>query len=95
MAWQYRGAHYVAICGGGEIDLRRAQIQGESAEVAVTAFCGGFEIRVPTNWIVVNEIVGLFGGAADETHQPVPESPGVKRLTVRGTAIFGGVGIKN
>jgi len=91
----YRGANYVAIFGGGEIDLRRAQIQGDSAVVEVTALFGGFELRVPSNWIVVNEVVGIFGGTGDETSQPLPDAPGVKRLVVRGTAVFGGVGIKN
>ena len=91
----YRGASYVAIFGGGEIDLRRAQIQGDSATVDITALFGGFELRVPTNWIVVNEMVGIFGGTGDETAQPLPEAPATKRLVVRGTAVFGGVGIKN
>jgi hypothetical protein len=91
----YRGANYVAIFGGGEIDLRRVQIRGESALVDITAIFGGFEIRVPQNWIVVNEMVGIFGGTGDETRQPSPNDPDVKRLIVRGAAIFGGVGIKN
>jgi predicted membrane protein len=91
----YRGASYVAIFGGGEIDLRRAQIQGDSAEIEVTAVFGGFELRVPATWVVANEVVGIFGGTSDETAQPLPEAPGVKRLVVRGAAVFGGVEIKN
>jgi len=91
----YRGAHYVALFGGGEVDLRRAQMQGESAIIEVTAIFGGFEIRVPPNWMVVNEVVGVFGGTADETRPPLPEALLVKRLVVRGAAVFGGVGIKN
>jgi hypothetical protein len=91
----YRGAHYVALFGGGEVDLRRAQMQADSAIIEVTAIFGGFEIRVPPNWMVVNEVVGVFGGTADETRPPLPEAPLVKRLLVRGTAVFGGVGIKN
>lgn len=91
----YRGAHYVAIFGGGEIDLRRAQIQGDSAVIEITAIFGGFEIRVPSNWMVRNEVVGVLGGSADETRQPLPEVPGVKHLVVRGMAFCGGVGVKN
>jgi hypothetical protein len=91
----YRGANYVAIFGGGEVDLRRAQIRGDSAHIEVTAIFGGFELRVPPNWIVANEVMGVFGGTADETMQPLPETPGVKNLIVTGTAVFGGVSIKN
>ena len=58
----YRGANYVAIFGGGEIDLRRAQIRGDEAHVEVTAIFGGFEMRVPDNWIVANEVIGDFRG---------------------------------
>ena len=91
----YRGANYVAIFGGGEVDLRRAQIRGGDAHIEVTAIFGGFELRVPETWIVANEVMGIFGGTADETRQPLPEAPGVKRLIVTGTAVFGGISIKN
>jgi predicted membrane protein len=94
-AEDFLGANYVAIFGGGEVDLRRAQIQGESAIVDVQAVFGGFELKVPTNWLVVNEVVGIFGGAADETMSPAPDAPGVRRLIVRGAAVFGGLSIKN
>jgi hypothetical protein len=91
----FRGGHYVAIFGGGEIDVRRSQIQGDAAVVDVTAIFGGFELKVPANWVVVNEVIGIFGGTSDETLQPTPDMPGVKRLIVRGSTIFGGLGIKN
>jgi len=91
----YRGASYVAIFGGGEIDLRRAQIQDAVAMVDVQAMFGGFEIKVPANWIVVNEVMGILGGTSDETIHPSPNAPGVKQLIVRGTAVCGGVAIKN
>jgi hypothetical protein len=91
----FRGASYVAVFGGGQVDLRRAHIQGESALIEVSAIFGGFELRVPPNWIVVNEVAGIFGGTSDETLMPLPEAPNVKRLTVRGSAVFGGIEIKN
>lgn len=91
----FRGATYVAIFGGGEIDLRRADILADEAVIDITAILGGFELRVPSTWIVVNEVVGIFGGTSDETLAPPPDKPGTKRLVVRGSAVFGGVGIKN
>jgi len=91
----FRGARYIAIFGGGEIDLRRAQIQGEGAMLDIQAIFGGFEIKVPPNWIVVNQAMGLVGGTSDETIHPNPDAPGVKRLIVRGVAFCGGFAIKN
>jgi hypothetical protein len=91
----FQGGNFFAIFGGGEIDLRRAGIRGDSALLEINAIFGGFEVKVPQNWMVVNEVVGVFGGTGDETMQPNRDMPGVKQLILRGTAIFGGVGIKN
>jgi predicted membrane protein len=91
----FQGGNFFAIFGGGEIDLRRANIRGDSAVIEINAIFGGFEVKVPQNWMVVNEVVGVFGGTGDESTQPPRDLPGVKQLILRGTAIFGGVGIKN
>jgi cell wall-active antibiotic response 4TMS protein YvqF len=91
----YRGGDYVAIFGGGDINLRQAGIQADAAVITVTAIFGGLTIKVPPHWLIVNELVGIFGGHEDKTVQPSPDAPGVKRLIVRGVAMFGGVTIKN
>jgi hypothetical protein len=91
----YRGGDFVAVFGGGDINLRQAGMQTDAAVVNVTAIFGGFTIKVPPHWLVVNELVGIFGGHEDKTVQPSPDAPDVKRLIVRGAAIFGGVTIKN
>jgi predicted membrane protein len=91
----YRGGDYSTIFGGCEIDLREAEIQGDSAIVNVSAIFGGVEIRVPRHWHVVNEMSGIFGGTDDKTAQPPAGAPGVKNLVMRGTALFGGISIKN
>jgi hypothetical protein len=38
---------------------------------------------------------GVFGAFGDNTTQPNPQIPGLKRLFVRGDAVFGGVDVKN
>lgn len=91
----YRGADYLAVFGGGEVNLRQAGMQADAAVITVTAIFGGIEFKVPENWLVVNELVGIFGGHEDKTVQPSPDAPGVKRVILRGTAVFGGVTIKN
>jgi LiaF transmembrane domain len=92
---EYRGAEYVAVFGGGKVNLRRAEIAADAVVIHVTAIFGGLEFEVPDHWQVVNDVVGIFGATDDRTAQPSPETPGLKRLIVRGAAIFGGVSIKN
>ncbi|HEY1497593.1 MAG TPA: DUF5668 domain-containing protein [Candidatus Solibacter sp.] len=91
----FRGGHATAMFGGVELNLRKAGMRGESAIVDVSAVFGGIELKVPANWIVVVEGSSLFGGFSDKSAQPAPDMPGVKRLFVRGSAVFGGVDIKN
>jgi hypothetical protein len=91
----FRGGHASAMFGGIELNLRKAGMRGESAIVDVSAVFGGVELKVPANWIVVVEGSSIFGGFSDKSAQPAPDMPGVKRLFVRGSAVFGGVDIKN
>jgi len=92
----FKGADLVAVFGGGGLDLRNATMSTDEAVVSVNAIFGGFEIRVPETWLVDVHVAGIFGGHEDKTHQPDPRLvPNPKRLTVRGSTIFGGLGVKN
>ena len=92
----FKGADLVAVFGGGSLDLRNATMSADEAVINVNAIFGGFEIRVPENWVLQLQVAGIFGGHEDKTHQPDPRLvPNPKRLTVRGSAIFGGLGLKN
>jgi len=91
----FRGGHVSAMFGGIDLNLRKAGMRGESAIVDISVVFGGVEIKVPLNWIVVLEGSSLFGGFSDKSAQPAADTPGVKRLFVRGSAVFGGVDIKN
>jgi hypothetical protein len=91
---EFQGGEVSAVFGGYEIDLRKATMAGDSAVLEINAVFGGAEVRIPENWIAMVEGVGVFGGFSDETVHPV-ETPGVKRVILRGSAIFGGVVVKN
>jgi hypothetical protein len=91
----FKGGEISAVFGGYELDLRKAHIQGDSAVLEISAVFGGVEIKIPDNWSVAVEASGIFGGIADETVHPDERMPGYKRLIIRGSAIFGGVEIKN
>ncbi len=106
VAKNFVGGEVVSIFGGFDIDLREADILGNVAEIEVVAIFGGGDIRVPPNWEIVMETVGIFGGCGDRTRHPdnptvggsatggsaIPQS---KKLIVKGVAIFGGMNVKN
>jgi len=92
----FKGADLLAVFGGGGLDLRNATMTADEAVVNVNAIFGGFEIRAPETWLVEVHVAGIFGGHEDKTHQPDPRLvPNPKRLIVRGSTIFGGLGVKN
>jgi hypothetical protein len=92
----FKGADLLAIFGGGGLDLRNATMGGDEAVVNVNAVFGGFEIRVPETWQVQLAVTGVFGGSDDKARQPDPRLvPNPKKLLIRGSTIFGGLGIKN
>jgi len=91
----FRGGEMSAVFGGFEIDLRNAGMTGDSTVLLLNAVFGGMDIRVPENWDVVMELTALFGGCDDKTTHPDVSRPGVKRLILRGSVIFGGIDVKN
>jgi len=95
MTDDFRGGHVSAMFGGVELDLRQASIRAESAVLDVNAMFGGIEIKVPTSWVVVPQVAAIFGGFSKKGAEPSTDMPGVRRLYIKGSAIFGGVDVKN
>jgi hypothetical protein len=93
---KFRGGTAFACFGGYQLDFTQSQIEGDTAVLEASAIFGGGEIRVPQSWNVVVEGSGIFGGYEDSTlHLPPAAGQPLKTLVVRGTAIFGGVEVKN
>jgi hypothetical protein len=91
----FTGGHIDAVFSGYEIDLRGATMVADSATLKIGAVFSGVEIRVPETWSVVIEGDGVFGTITDKTVQPNPQTPGLKRLFIKGAAVFGSVEVKN
>jgi hypothetical protein len=92
----FMGGSVTAIFGGYALDLRQAELASGTVELQATAAFGGVEIRVPESWNVQAEGAALLGAIENKTQPPPAESTGpARRLIVRGTALFGGVEIKN
>lgn len=99
----FQGGEIVAICGGFEIDLTAADFQANQIVIEVVTIFGGGEIRVPPNWEVLVDSVGIFGGTADRTNHPSAQTqnssgssaPPTRRLVIKGVSVFGGLTLKN
>jgi len=94
------GGKITAIMGGGKIDLRQAGSQKETIIIDTFAFWGGIEIVVPYHWQVNIQGSPILGGMVNSTSAPVNIN-GVstnlqpRTLIVKGSAIMGGVEVKN
>ena len=96
MSDNFRGGELVAACGGIDVDLRNCIMGGDQATIDVTAAFGGCTIRVPSNWYVEMRCVAAFGGSSNKTIPP-RGGPGqvIPKLTITGSAAFGGVVVEN
>lgn len=89
---EFGGADLVAVMGGCDLELGGAGKPAHDITINVLAFWGGIEIRVPHGWRIVNRVSPILGGFEDKTSQSQENAP---RVIVRGTAIMGGVEVKN
>ncbi len=86
------GGKLTAIMGGGELDLRDAVMAGDEVIIDVFAFWGGIDLRVPKTWRVVVHATPFMGGIESKVSTTADST---KTLIIKGTAIMGGVEIKN
>lgn len=92
----FQGGEALAVFGGVEIDMHRAGTTREEIWVHVNAIFGGVEMWVPDTWDVIVRGSSILGGFEDKTHRtPAPEGVKCPRLVIRGSAVFGGVVVKN
>lgn len=90
---KFKGGDLSAAMGGFELDLRDADIDGDEAVLLVHVVMGGIDLRIPESWRVVNELDPTLGGLEDKTSGVAVEPR--KRIVLRGTAVLGGITIRN
>jgi len=90
-----QGGKVSAIMGGGKIDLTDADMVEDEIFFDIFAFWGGVELIVPQNWQVNMRALPLLGGVENKTSPDPNGTSAVKKLTIRGTAIMGGMEVKN
>ena len=89
--YMFHQGNCVAIFGGVDLDLAKANIKEDIKIDAVSIF-GGIEIKVPKNVDVKANGVAIFGGTEDNVKNEVTnKSP---TIYINYTCIFGGIEIK-
>jgi hypothetical protein len=83
----------LAIMGGAHLDLRGAEIEGDSASISCISIMGGIDIVVPEGIDVEVSGFGLMGGVGDQTRGPA--LPGAPALHVHAVALMGGVSVRS
>jgi hypothetical protein len=82
--------------GAVELDLRGCTIATSPAVIDVFALWGGIEITVPPEWRVDMKAMPILGGFENKARSTVRDGAApVQELVIRGTALMGGIEIKN
>jgi len=91
--WRISGkTSAVAVMGGCDLDLRRAEIDGPEVEITAVAFWGGIKVIVPEGFDV--ELRGFsFMGGRSLRLRDVPIVRGSPRIVIRGFAVMGSIAV--
>ncbi len=90
----FKGGKAEVVFGAIELDLSGAALEGGKATLYLSAVFGSIEVRVPRDWEVVVEGSPFLGSIEDKKRRVVDtEKKGT--LTIRGSAAFGSIEIKD
>jgi hypothetical protein len=91
----FQGGHISCVFGGSEVNLSQADFHG-TATIRLEIIFGGATLILPPHWTVQNQIDGFFHGVDDKrSFNPSEAVNPEKLLILKGSAIFGGVEIRN
>jgi len=83
----FTGGDVISVFGGNDVDLREANVADPPAVLEVVTLFGGTEIRVPDDWTVKVDALGIFGGTEDKRRTVGPS--GEPDLVITGVVMFG------
>jgi hypothetical protein len=87
-------ATVLAVMGGVELDLRRAEIESAEVELTCIAVMGGIEIVVPEGVDVDLTGFAVMGGKSQKVRD-VPIRPGAPLIRIAGYAFMGGIEVRS
>lgn len=87
----FKSANIDVAFGGYKIDLTKSKIVKGGAKIRANVAFGGIEIIVPQEYKIISDGTGVFGGWENKINEKGRKAPAI---TIEGTALFGGVEIK-
>jgi predicted membrane protein len=91
----FQGGDIACVCGGAEIDLSQADIQG-IITIKIEQVFGGTKLIIPPHWKLVNDIEGVFHGVDDKRNQNTTTTfDANKTLVLKGSVVFGGIDVRS
>ncbi len=87
------GGEVSAFMGGVELDFTGSTMSGDETELELFVVMGGVDLRIPSDWIVVDEVAIVMGGIDDQS--TVRDPAIAKRLVLNGSVFMGGLNIRN
>jgi predicted membrane protein len=90
----FRGGKATAIMGGIELDFTKVRLAEPKAFIDLTAIMGGMDIRVPRHIRVELSGNPVLGGIENK-HNYEPGTGAEQTLSIKATAILGGIDIKD
>jgi predicted membrane protein len=91
---EFKGGTVQAIFSGIELDLRKTNLPEGETILNVEAIFGGIEVFVPDSWYIEVAIESVLGGI-DDSRRTGGIVDSTRKLIIKGSAVFGGVEIKN
>ena len=91
----FKGGSISCVFAGVEIDLTQADIT-DKVVIRMEEVFGGTKLVIPADWVVQNEIEGIFHGVEDKRSYRSNVAPNPNKvLILRGTAVFAGIEIRS
>jgi predicted membrane protein len=91
----FKGGSISTFFGGTQLDLRRASLAPEGANLDLSCAFGGIEIKVPPDMRIQAIGTPILGALENKTNQNVDHNQITPVLKINYFVIFGGIEIKN
>ena len=88
----FQGGEVVTVFAEGELDLRNAKSNRAVVTLETVCVFGSLSVRVPADWEINTDGVGILGSFNDNTTRPA--TPAAK-LHLEGASVFGSIEITN